>query len=157
VETGLYLADHGHEVTILTRQRELATDANQIHYIGALRDYYNARDSFHPVVNATTTLVAPGRVTFTVQKPPVPEGMPGLPGMPPMGGGDFAQPGPYSADGTYTLECDSVVVCGGVASCRESAMAFSESAAQFILAGDCNEPGRVYQSVRAGFAAGNQI
>lgn len=33
VETGMYLAENGHKVTVLTRQKELATDATPIHYI----------------------------------------------------------------------------------------------------------------------------
>ena len=160
VETALYLCDNGHEVTVLTRQRQLASDANQIHYIGALRDYYNARENFHQAVNATTTRVSPNQVTFTVAAPPAPAGgpgMPGMPGMPPVGSGDFAAPGPYSADGTYTIDCDSVVVCGGVAPCQDDALAYSASARQFFLVGDCQEPGRVYQCVRSAFAAANQI
>ena len=157
LETAMYLADHGHQVTILTRQRQLATDANQIHYIGALRDYYNAQENLTPVVNAATTAVSPSQVTFTVSKPPAPQGMPGMPGMPPVGAGDFGKPGPYDADGTYTIECDSVVACGGVEPCLEGALQFKNAAGQFLLAGDCTEPGRVYQSVRAGYAAACQI
>ena len=160
VETAMYLAEHGHEVTILTRQKELATDANQIHYIGALRDYYRALEGFHVAVNATTDRVSPNEVEFHVKKPEAPKGMPampGFPGMPPMGRPDAGKPGPYDADGSYTIACDSVVVCGGVEPRQESALRFSDCAAQFFLAGDCSEPGRVYQSVRAGYAAASQI
>jgi 2,4-dienoyl-CoA reductase-like NADH-dependent reductase (Old Yellow Enzyme family) len=155
VETALYLCEQGHDVTVLTRQNQLATDANQIHYIGALKKYYSAKENFHYAVNATTTAVTPGSVTFTVKTPPMPE-MPPMPGMPPMPKMEGA-PGPYSADGEYTIQCDSVVVCGGVAPEQAAGLQFSGAARQFFLIGDCNEPGRVYQATRAAYAAASQI
>jgi hypothetical protein len=79
--------------------------------------------------------------------------MPGMPPMPKMEG----TPGPYSADGEYTIQCDSVVVCGGVAPEQAAGLQFSSAARQFFLIGDCNEPGRVYQATRAAYAAASQI
>lgn len=155
VETALYLCGCGHDVTVLTRQTQLASDANQIHYIAALKKYYSAMDNFHYALNAATTEVMPGSVKFTVSTPPRPE-MPPMPGMPPMPMFHEA-PGPYSADGEYTIDCDSVVICGGVAPESEAGLAFSGSARQFFLIGDCDEPGRVYQCTRAAFAAASQI
>lgn len=155
VETALYLCANGHDVTVLTRQTQLASDANQIHYIAALKKYYSAMDNFHYALNAATTEVTPGSVKFTVHTPPRPE-MPPMPGMPPMPMFN-EKPGPYSADGEYTIDCDSVVVCGGVAPEAKAGLAFSGSARQFFLIGDCDEPGRVYQCTRAAFAAASQI
>lgn len=198
METALYLCDHGHDVTVITRQGQLASDANQIHYIGALRHDYNSRENFHYATNATTTEVSPTSVKFTVKNasmggmfpgmPPMGgkpggETLPGMPdlgafpGMPPMGGkaggdtlpgmppmmgmfpmpGMQGKPGPYSAEGEYTIDCDSVVVCGGVAPEMEEGLKFSGSARQFFLIGDCNEPGRVADCTRAAYAAASQI
>ena len=154
VETALYLCDQGHDVTVISRQSQLASDANQIHYIAALKKDYNARENFHYAVNAATTEVSPTSVKFTVKTPPMPE-MPPMPGMPPMT--KMGPTGPYAADGDYTVECDTVVVCGGVAPEMQAGLAFSGSARQFFLVGDCNEPGRVYQCTRAAFAAASQI
>ena len=154
IETALYLAEHGHAVTVLSRQTQLASDANQIHYIAALRKYYSAMDNFHYAVNAFTTAVSPAEVRFTVKKPPAPE-MPGFPGMPPMPRQE--ESGPYAADGDYVLACDSVVVCGGVAPEQRAGLAYSGCARQFFLIGDCDTPGRVYQATRAAYAAAGQI
>ena len=158
VETALYLCDHGHNVTVLSRQKQLASDANQIHYISALQTYYSEADNFRYAVNATTTAVTPHAVTFTVKTPAPPKPMPGMPGMPmmPMPGGN-RKPSAYPEDGTYTLECDSVVVCGGVAGETDAGLQFADCAPQFFLIGDCNEPGRVYQCTRAAYAAASQI
>lgn len=158
VETALYLCDHGHNVTVLSRQKQLASDANQIHYISALQTYYSEADNFRYAVNATTTAVTPHSVTFTVKTPAPPKPMPGMPGMPgmPMPGGN-RKPTAYPEDGTYTLECDSVVVCGGVAGETDAGLQFADCAPQFFLIGDCNEPGRVYQCTRAAYAAASQI
>ncbi len=154
VETALYLCDQGHEVTVLSRQSQLASDANQIHYIGALKHDYTSRKNFTWAVNASTTEVTPTSVTFTVSTPPMPE-MPPMPGMPPMP--KMGPQGPYGQDGTYAIDCDSVVVCGGVAPEQEAGLSYSGCARQFFLVGDCNEPGRVYQCIRAAYAAASQI
>ena len=49
------------------------------------------------------------------------------------------------------------MVCGGVASEQEAALSFSDCAPQFLMAGDCQEPGRVFQCTRAAYAAASQI
>ena len=154
METALYLAEHGHEVTVLSRQRQLASDANQIHYMAALKKFYSAMENFHYAVNAATTLVTPEEVRFTVKTPPAPE-MPPMPGMPPM---PKQKPtGPYGQDGDYVVACDSVVVCGGVESRADAGLRYSGCARQFFLIGDCETPGRVYQATRSAFAAASQI
>lgn len=158
VETALYLCEHGHEVTVLSRQKKLASDANQIHYVSSLRTYYSQQKNFSYCVNAVTTEVAPDHVTFTVKKPSAPKPMPGMPGMPmmPMPGGRGKESA-YPEDGTYTIPCDSVVVCGGVQGETNVALSYSGCAPQFFIIGDCNEPGRVYQCTRMAYAAANQI
>jgi len=50
-----------------------------------------------------------------------------------------------------------VVVCGGVAARQADALAFQGTARQFFLIGDCDQPGRVFEAVRSGFAAASQI
>jgi hypothetical protein len=81
--------------------------------------------------------------------------MSGMPMMPPPGGS--GKKSAYPEDGTYTIACDSVVVCGGVAGETQAALQYSNCAPQFFVIGDCNEPGRVYQCTRAAYAAANQI
>ena len=128
VETGLYLADSGHDVVVISRQKELATDANQIHYIHALRDYWSERKNFSYVVNASTTAVTDTSVTYK------------------------------DADGAeHTIDCDNVVMSSGVKAEYDAAMQFNGLARQFIMVGDCHKPGRVLDATRSAFAAASQI
>ena len=158
VETALYLCEHGHNVTVLSRQKELATDANQIHYISGLRTYYSEQENFQFACNATTTAVDANHVTFTIKKPVPPKPMGGMSPIPVMlmpekNGKQSA----YPEDGTYTITCDSVVVCGGVAGETSTALSYSDCAPQFFVIGDCDKPGRVYECTRAAYAAASQI
>lgn len=162
IETALYLCEHGHEVTVLSRQKQLASDANQIHYISALRTYYSNTETFRYAVNATTTQVGPNVVSFTVQNPAPPKPMGGeikMGGMGPMPmmPGHSGKPSAYPEDGSYTIACDSVVVCGGVAGESEQALRYADCAPQFFVVGDCEQPGRVYQCTRSAYAAASQI
>lgn len=154
VETALYLCNAGHNVTVLTRQTALASDANQIHYVASLNQYYGERENFHFVINAVTTAISDKSVTFTVEKAEMTAG--GMMGMPPRSGPQ-RDPGLYDADGVYTIHCDSVVVSGGSRPERETALAFSGSARQFFLIGDCDIPGRISQCTRSAYAAASQI
>ena len=159
VETALYLANNGHNVTVLTRQTALASDANQIHYISGLRKYYGARKNFSFAVNATTLEVTDKSVTFKVQNPPPRPPMPGMPGgmmMPPMPGMQ-KEPGPWDEDGVYTIECDTVVISAGSAPEQAEALKYAGCARQFFLIGDCDQVGKVYQCTRAAYAAASQI
>lgn len=128
VETALYLADAGHKVTVLTRQKSLAQDANEIHYIKSLRTYWQNNANFSFITEAHTTAVTGKSVTYT------------------------------TADGQEkTIECDSVVISAGVAPETASAISYSGTAEQFLMAGDCVKPGRIYEATRAAFGAATQI
>ena len=128
VETGLYLANAGHEVVVLTRQRTIATDANQIHYIHAMMDYCNERKNFSYIAKASTVAVTDTSVTYK------------------------------DAEGVeHTIECDSVVLASGVKPEQEAALQFQGLARQFIMVGDCHKPGRVLDCTRSAYAAASQI
>lgn len=123
VETGMHLCELGHEVTVLTRQFEIAHDASHLHAITMAIVTYDPVDhheiikcawekypSFHAVVNATTTAVTPTSVTYTDE-----------------------------SGASHTIEADSVVICGGMNSQREQALAFYGTADRFFLTGDCEK------------------
>lgn len=127
-ETGMYLAGAGHEVTVLTRQNALATDATPIHYLEMFRDAWEALDGFSSIVNAVTTAVTENSVTYRL------------------------------SDGSvHTLDCDSVVVCGGMRPLQDEAMSFGGLTPLYFTAGDCVQPANVRECVRAAFAAANNI
>ena len=123
VETGMHLCEKGHEVTVLTRQFEIAHDASHLHAITMAIVTYDPDDyheiikcawekypDFHAITDASTTAVTPTSVTYTDK-----EGI------------------------SHTIEADSVVICGGMRSNREEALAFFGSADRFFMTGDCEK------------------
>ena len=124
----MYLAESGHEVTVLTRQSALATDATPIHYIEMFRDAWESLDGFSSIVNATTTAITEHSVTYRL-----PDGS------------------------EHQIPCDSVVVCGGMRALQDEALAFGGITPLFFTVGDCNWPANVRECVRSAFAAANNI
>lgn len=110
-ETGVYLADCGHDVTVLTRQPALASDHMGVHFYSMMKEYWERLPNFRGIVNAVTESVAPGRVCYT------------------------------DGDGKHVIECDSIVLSGGVRSEDEKVMAFWNCVPEVVTAGDCRSPG----------------
>lgn len=123
VETGMHLCEKGHRVTVLTRQQEIAHDASHLHAITMAIVTYDPKDhheiikcawekypEFHSIVEATTTDVTLTSVTYT-----------------------------DAAGNSHSLEADSVVICGGMKSCRDEALQFFGCTDRFFMAGDCEK------------------
>jgi len=127
-ETGMYLAENGHEVVVLTRQDRLAYDATPIHYVEMVRHAWQQLKNFSFITRATTVAIDRGAVTY----------------LDPQGG-------------DHRIECDGVVVAGGMRPRWDEAMRFYGSAERFFLIGDCNEVGSVHTSVRSAFGAASQL
>lgn len=140
VETGLYLARAGHETTVLTRQNQLASDANSIHSIRdscveyVLGGYeitspvWEHTNNFSSVTNATTVKLEPGRVTYK------------------------------DADGEeHTIETDSIVISGGAAPLMDEALAFQNAADTFYMIGDCRKVENVAMAIRTAYNVSTQI
>lgn len=121
-ETGMYLAENGHHVTVLTRRDKLASDATPVHYYDILKEAWERLDQFQFLLQANTTQITPRSVTYLD-----PEGR------------------------EHTLQGDSVVVCGGMESNREEALAFEHICRRFYLIGDARNPKNVQQCNRQAF------
>jgi 2,4-dienoyl-CoA reductase-like NADH-dependent reductase (Old Yellow Enzyme family)/thioredoxin reductase len=127
-ETGMYLAENGHQVVVLTRQDRLAYDATPIHYVEMVRHAWRQLESFSFITHAATTAIDKGAVTYR------------------------------DADGIeQTIECDDIVLAGGMKPCWKEAMRFHGTADRFFMIGDCNEVGSVHTSVRSAFGAASQL
>lgn len=126
-ETALYLAQSGHQVTLVTRKKRIASDANPIHYV----DQFRAACRQNPnltILEETTTV----RVKFNevvIRRP----------------------------DAEETLCCDTVVAAGGMQPNREQAAAFADVAPEVYYIGDCVEAKNIAHCMRSAFAAANQI
>jgi len=127
-ETGMYLAENGHSVTVLTRQKKLAYDATPIHYIEMFREAWEALNTFSFITEATTTKISEGQVTYKDTQ------------------------GNEKSIGT-----DSVVISGGLKPLQEEAIKFYGSADRFLMVGDCGDVGNVQKCMRSAFAAACQL
>ena len=135
IETAMYLAGKGHEVTVLTRQKRVAHNASGLHYItqavvlvgedGIARESsaWMAYPNLHTVVEATTTKVEGTNVIYT------------------------------DAEGNaHTVEGDSVVLCGGMKPQTAEAMEYAGLTDVFYAIGDCNGAGNLEVCNREAYA-----
>lgn len=127
-ETGMYLAENGHEVVVLTRQDRLASDATPIHYVEMVRHAWQQLEGFSFITRATTTAISKGRVTYR------------------------------DADGVEkSIETDDVVLAGGMRPLYDEALQFYGTADRFFMIGDCGDVGSVQTSIRTAFGAASQL
>lgn len=126
-ETALHLAELGREVTLLSRQTELAMGATPTHYRSELLARVYRTPTLKVYTGVKTTAVEPNKVTYA------------------------------SGDKTFELEADTIVLCGGVRPLREEALAFSGCGTEFHFVGDCRTPGNIQTCTRSAYAAASQI
>lgn len=127
-EAGLYLAENGHDVTVITRQSVMAPDATPIHYREMIDEYMTALDTFSSIKRATATEIGDGYVEYI------------------DAGGDKRR-----------IECDDVVALGGMRPRQEEAMQFYGIARETYMIGDCREVGCIRDCTRLAFATASQI
>lgn len=128
VETAMYLAENGHNVTLLSRQSQLTADANRVHYYSMFVKAWSSMENLKTIKRATTTRVSASGVTYTDRK----------------GQEQF-------------LPCDSVVACGGMQPRHDEALALSTVTPDFAMVGDNVSTGNVQTCVRSAFARANLI
>jgi 2,4-dienoyl-CoA reductase-like NADH-dependent reductase (Old Yellow Enzyme family)/thioredoxin reductase len=127
-EAALYLAETGHDVTLLTRGDTLAPDATPIHYREMMVDYWKTLKGFHPVFHAETTKIGQGYVEYKDEN-----------------------------GQTQVVECDDVVVLGGMRPHQQEAMELSGTAPEVWRIGDCRQVGNLHTCSRSAYAAAAQI
>jgi thioredoxin reductase len=129
VETGMYLAETGHEVTVMCRQHALATDAAHAHYHDMLEAAWKELPDFHECcgVQKYVSVDAEG-VTYI-----------------------------DSQGQTQKLLCDAVVMATGAIANKSGAAALYGAAPKTDYVGDCHQVGNVHFAVQTGYGAANQI
>ena len=143
IETAMYLAQNGHEVTLLTRQVEIGHDCSKLHYItmawvkpnndgsgkGHMAPAWEKfEDVLHGITEVTTKSVDGNTVTY-VDK----------------------------AGEEHTITADDVIICGGVSPRVDEAMRYADCADTFLMAGDCNGCGNIQRGMRDALAKVNMI
>lgn len=123
LETALYLSRLGCDVTLLTRQKQAAQDAHDVHYREILEEYWKAERNLHIVTRAKTREIGEDYVTYERRGEVV------------------------------TIACDSVVIAGGMASCQIEVPGFSALTPHVYVVGDCKSVGDIRNAMRDGYAA----
>ena len=128
-------------MTCLTRQKVLAKDASPLHSItiawikydeeaghGYMAPFWEHFDQIQGITNATTIRVTGNSATY------------------------------LDKDGVeHTVEGDSVVVCGGVEPCVDSALKYAAAAPEFYLIGDAGGGHDIQTGIRSAYGAASQL
>jgi len=128
VETGMFLAQNGHEVTVVEMRDQLAADSTVMHYRSMFQQAWEAIPAFHYVLNATAKEIASDHVTYTDQ------------------------------DGTdHDIASDSVVLSVGMRAKIDEALSFYGVSRSFWMVGDCKKPGTIQTTNRSAYGAAMNI
>ena len=129
VETGMYLAEAGHKVTVLSRQANLASDASRPHYLSMVRSYWRSLESFYEVCGVQQYLKADETgITYLDHE----------------GKED-------------RVDADLIILATGAKPVPEACSRFYGIAANTQYIGDCFKVANMHFAIRHGFAAANQI
>jgi 2,4-dienoyl-CoA reductase-like NADH-dependent reductase (Old Yellow Enzyme family)/thioredoxin reductase len=127
-ETGLYLAERGHRVTILEMRGMLAADAAPVFYRSVLQDLCAKQSGLDTILNARCVGIYEDGVAYV------------------------------GADGVERkVTADSVVLAVGTKSKTDDALKFYGSTGRFHMIGDCESSGNVQKSIRSAFAIASSI
>jgi len=127
-ETGMYLAQMGHLVTVLTRQDKLAPDMERVHYYDIVRKAWEHLDKFSFITRAATTEIGENSVTYTDEN-----------------------------GRSVTIPADSVVISGGMRPLHEEALAFNGSADATFVLGDCVKVANIQKAVSSGYSIASML
>lgn len=128
VETGMYLAEKGHRVTLLEILNMLAPDATPVHYYSMFRDAWNKVPNFKYILQARCNGITGDKVTY------------------------------LDSEGTeYSITAGSVVIAVGFKPKIDQALRYAGISDQFFMIGDCNIAGNVQKVMRSAFSTASAL
>lgn len=127
-ETGLYLAQNGHAVTVICRRPVIAVKSRRVHYYTMFEEALEKEPGFAVILNAVTTEIRSDGITYQDK-----EGK------------------------EHALFCDSVVLSCGFEARRAEAMEYGSCSKAFYVIGDCDKVANLQKAIRSGFSVGNTI
>ena len=128
VETALYIAQQGHDTTVVEMRDRLSADSTAIHYYDMFREAWEAEPNFHGITGVKVARIEPDAVVYTDK--------------------DGAE---------HSLPADTVVMCAGRVPREAEALAFYGCAPEFYMIGDCKKPASVQQGNRHAFSVASRI
>jgi NADPH-dependent 2,4-dienoyl-CoA reductase/sulfur reductase-like enzyme len=128
VETAMYLAKCGHDVTVLSSERQLVRPTGP-HQLSGMIEAYQQMKNLTPITGVRATGISGGKVTYV-----------------------------DANGSEKSIQADSVVIYAGLKPRQDEAMKFSGTASQLLLIGECNGDGDgIQKSQRSAFFAGSQV
>ena len=135
VDTALYLLQNGHQVTLVTRNREVAYDNNS-HSHFQFAESLHEIPGFTMITRAQTLKITGEAVTVEITTGGAPAG--GPPGMPPPApGGEMPPPEPEKKE-VREIPADSVVFSAGRRPLIDESLEFAGITPKFFIVGDAN-------------------
>jgi 2,4-dienoyl-CoA reductase-like NADH-dependent reductase (Old Yellow Enzyme family)/NADPH-dependent 2,4-dienoyl-CoA reductase/sulfur reductase-like enzyme len=128
VETGMHLAEEGHNVTVLEMTNMLAREAVPVHYYSMFKEAWEKLENFHSIVNAKCTAISDKGVVY------------------------------QDNDGKEkSISADSVVIAVGMKAKDNLALEFYGAGDRFFMIGDCNVAGNVQKAMRSAFSTASTL
>ena len=118
VETGMFLAKQGKDVTVIEMRDELAADTTFMHYRSMFTAAWEAIPTFGYVLEASAKEIGDNTVTYTKDGQDV------------------------------TIDADSVILSVGMRAKTDEALSFYNMADEFYMVGDCKKPGTIQTTNR---------
>jgi 2,4-dienoyl-CoA reductase-like NADH-dependent reductase (Old Yellow Enzyme family)/thioredoxin reductase len=128
VEAGMYLANQGHEVTVLEMRDELAADTTLIHYRSMFMEAWESIENLHPLTGVRVTRIGDAAVHYTDKE-----------------------------GAEHRVPADNVVLSVGMRAKSDEALAFADAAPRFFMIGDCRKPATIHEAMRSAFATAQEL
>ena len=128
METAIFLARMGKDVTVLETRRLLAMDSTPIHYYSMFREEWEKYPNIHGIVKATAREITDSSVSYT------------------------------DAEGEmHTVPATGVVLAAGMKSNKEEAMSLFVPGVECVLVGDCNKVGNLQKINRNAYGVTSAV
>jgi 2,4-dienoyl-CoA reductase-like NADH-dependent reductase (Old Yellow Enzyme family)/thioredoxin reductase len=128
VETGMHLAQKGHEVTLIEMLDKLAPNAPPVHFYNLFKEAWENQKNLKCIVKARCQSITADGVTYT------------------------------DANGKeHTIKAGSVVIAAGQKPKNDLAMKFAGAADRFFVVGDCSAAGNVQKAMRSAFSTASLL
>jgi 2,4-dienoyl-CoA reductase-like NADH-dependent reductase (Old Yellow Enzyme family)/NADPH-dependent 2,4-dienoyl-CoA reductase/sulfur reductase-like enzyme len=128
METGMHLAEKGHQVTVLEMTNMLARDATPLHYYIMFKNAWEKLPNFKPIVSARCNGITQEGVTYLDGK-----------------------------GKEHALKAGSVVIAAGMKAKTDLALGFYGASDRLYMVGDCKAAGDIQRAMRSAFSAACSI
>jgi pyruvate/2-oxoglutarate dehydrogenase complex dihydrolipoamide dehydrogenase (E3) component len=128
METGMYLAEKGHKVTVLEEIDAVGYKAAPLHYYSMAKAAWDATENLNYFINARCTAIGDGSVTYIDKN-----------------------------GQAQSLPAECVVIAAGYQPQPDRAIDFAAAGARLFMVGDCNRVGNVQTVIRSAYSSASMI